>query len=52
MTNKKRDVAFMIVSGGIILVGIIGLFVFRPFGLITTAVGAGMLLMAYLSKLN
>ncbi|WGD35026.1 hypothetical protein [Olleya sp. YS] len=51
MTNKKRDVAFMIISGAIIVVGIIGLFVFRPFGLITIVVGAGMLLMAYLSKL-
>lgn len=51
MTNNKKDKAFMIISGAIILVGIIGLFVFRPFGLITLALGAGMLLMAYLSKL-
>ncbi|WP_397363197.1 hypothetical protein [Olleya sp. R77988] len=50
MTKKKGDLGFMIVSSAIILVGIIGLFVFRPFGLITIVVGAALLLMAYLSK--
>ena len=47
---KKGDLGLMIVAGGIILVGIIGLFFNKIVGGITLAVGLGFLLMGYLSE--
>ena len=48
--TKKGDLGLMIVAGGIILVGIIGLFFNKTVGGITLAVGLGILLMGYLSE--
>lgn len=50
--NNKRDVGLMIVAGGMILVGIIGLFFDKYIGGITLFAGIGMLLMGYLSKVK
>jgi len=47
---EKRDKGLMIVSTGIIIVGLIGLFVNQYLGGITLFVGVGMFLMGYLSK--
>lgn len=47
---KKGDVGLMIVSGGIILVGIIGLFFDKTVGGFTLFIGIGMFLMGLLSK--
>jgi hypothetical protein len=48
--GEKGDKGLMIVSGGIIFIGIIGLFFDTTIGGITLATGLGVLLMAYLSK--
>jgi len=48
--NNNGDLGLMIVSVGIILVGIIGLFFDTIIGGITLAVGLGVLLMGYVSK--
>lgn len=47
---EKRDKGLMIVSIGIIIVGLIGLFVNQYLGGITLFVGVGMFLMGYLSQ--
>ncbi|WP_272148873.1 hypothetical protein [Tenacibaculum aiptasiae] len=47
---KKGDLGLMIVSIGIILVGIVGLFFNKIIGGVTVTVGIVMLLMGYLSK--
>ncbi|GEM_PF-5819825 len=48
--NNKRDLGLMIVAGGMILVGIIGLFFDKFIGGTTLFVGIGMFLMGFLSK--
>ena len=48
--TKKGDLGLMIVAGGIIMVGIIGLFFDKTVGGITLALGLGILLMGYLSE--
>lgn len=48
--KKKGDQGLMIVAAGIILVGIIGLFLDRMIGGFTLFVGAGLFLMGFLSK--
>jgi len=48
MKDSKRDLGLMIVAGGIILVGIVGLFFNETVGGITLAVGIGILLMGIL----
>ena len=47
--KKKGDLGLMIVAGGIIFVGIVGLFFNGTVGGITLAVGLGILLMGILS---
>lgn len=51
MINKnKRDTGLMIVAVGMIVIGIIGLFLDTVIGGTILFVGIGMLLMGYLSK--
>ena len=46
----KGDKGLMIVSGAIILVGIVGLFFNNTLGIIIALVGIGMFIMGYVSK--
>lgn len=55
MEDKKtytRDVGLMIVAGGMILVGITGLFFNLTFGVIMLFVGFGFLAMVFLTKIK
>jgi len=47
-SKPKKDVGLMIVSGGIIIMGIIGMFFDLTYGGIGLAVGVGMFLMGLL----